>query len=80
MDEQPVQMVKDTCAPVAATREQPERVDYEYERAGTAAVFLFYEPLQGWREATARERRMNTNWALDVAALLEGRCCVPERR
>ena len=73
MDEQPVQLVKDTRAPVAATREHPERVDYEYERAGTAAVFLFCEPLQGWRQATARERRTKTDWALEVAALLEGR-------
>ncbi len=73
MDEQPVQLVKDTRAPVAATREHPERVDYEYERAGTAAVFLFCEALQGWRQATARERRTRTDWALEVAALLEGR-------
>ena len=73
MDEQPVQLVKDTRAPVAATREHPERVDYEYERAGTTAVFVFCEPLQGWRQATARERRTTTDWALEVAALLEGR-------
>ena len=73
MDEQPVQLVKGTRAPVAATREHSERVDYEYERAGTAAVFLFCEPSQGWRQATARERRTKTDWALEVAALLEGR-------
>ena len=73
MDEQPVQLVKETRAPLAATREHPERVDYEYERAGTAAVFMFCEPLGGWREATARERRTKTDWALEVAALLEGR-------
>ena len=73
MDEQPVQMVKDTRAPVAATREHPERVDHEYERAGTAAVFLFCEALQGSCQATARERRTKTDWALEVAALPEGR-------
>ena len=47
--------------------------DYEYERAGTAAVFLFCEPLSGWREATARARRTKTDWALEVACQLEGR-------
>ena len=73
MNEQPVQLVKETRAPLAATREHPERVDYEYERAGTAAVFLFCEPLRGWRMATARERRTKTDWALEVAASLEGR-------
>ena len=71
MDEQPVQLVKETRAPLAATREHPERVDYEYERAGTAAVFLFCEPLRGWREATTRKRRTKTDWALEVAALLD---------
>ena len=73
MDEQPVQLVKETREPVAATADRPRRVDYEYERARTAAVFLFCEPLAGWREATARERRTKTDWAREVAGLLEGR-------
>lgn len=73
MDEQPVQLVKETRTPVAATREHPQRVDYEYERAGTAAVFLFCEPLGGWREASARQRRTKLDWAQEVAALLEDR-------
>ena len=72
-DEQPVQLVNETREPVAATADRPRRVDYEYERAGTAAVFLFCEPLVGWREATARERRTKTDWAREVAGLLEGR-------
>ena len=33
MDEQPVQLVKETRPPVAATKTRPRRVDYEYERA-----------------------------------------------
>ena len=52
---------------------QQRVVDYEYERAGTAAVFMFCQPLSGWREATARERRTKLDWALEVAHLLEGR-------
>ena len=40
MDEQPVQLVKETRPPMAATKKRPRRVDYEYERAGTASVFL----------------------------------------
>ena len=73
MDEQPVQLVKETRPPIAATRERPRRVDYEYERAGTASVFLFSEPLAGWRQATARDRRTKADWAVEVADLLEGR-------
>jgi len=48
-------------------------LDYEYERAGTASVFLFAEPLAGWRQATARARRTKADWAVEVAGLLEGR-------
>ena len=73
MDEQPVQLVKEIRAPMAATRERPRRVDYEYERAGTASVFLFSEPLAAWRQATARARRTKVDWAVEVAGLLEGR-------
>ena len=73
MDEQPVQLIKETRAPVPATQDRPRRVDYEYERAGTAAVFLFCDPLAGWRQATALERRTKTDWACEVADLLAGR-------
>ena len=65
MDEQPVQLVKETRPPMAATKNRPRRVDYEYERAGTASIFLFSEPLAGWRQATARARRTKADWALD---------------
>ena len=73
MDEQPVQLVKEIRPPMAATQERPRRVDYEYERAGTASVFLFSEPLAAWRQATARARRTKVDWAVEVAGLLEGR-------
>ena len=72
MDEQPVQLVKETRESLPATGGQPQRVDYEYERAGTAVVFMFCEPLSGWRQATARKRRTKVDWAQEVAALLEG--------
>jgi hypothetical protein len=73
MDEQPVQLHKETRKPIEATANHPKRVDYEYERAGTASIFMFTEPLAGWREATARQRRTKTDWAIEVARLLEGR-------
>jgi hypothetical protein len=73
MDEQPVQLIKETRTPLPATKTQPARVDYEYERAGTASVFMFTEPLSGWRQATARPQRTKADWAKEVAHLLEGR-------
>jgi hypothetical protein len=73
MDEQPVQLLKETRVSIAATREHGERVDYEYERNGTASIFLFAEPLSGWRQTTARERRTKKDWAIEVAHLLDTR-------
>ena len=73
MDEQPVQLIKDTKVPIAATKEHPRRVDYEYERAGVANVFMFTEPLSGWREVMIREKKTKADWAITMAELLEGR-------
>jgi hypothetical protein len=73
MDEQPVQLFKETRQPIAATAKHPRRVDYEYERAGTANIFMFSEPLSGWRQATARSSKTKVDWAWEVAALLQRR-------
>ncbi len=73
MDEQPVQLVKETRTPIRATKKHPKRVDYEYERAGTATIFMFTEPLSGWREATARVSKTKIDWAIEMARLLESR-------
>jgi hypothetical protein len=73
MDEQPVQLTKETREPIAATMEHPQRVDYEYERAGTACIFMFAEPLSGWRKVSARPRRTKVDWALEMEELLRTR-------
>jgi len=73
MDEQPVQLIKETRKPIDATIKHPRRIDYEYERAGTANNFMFTEPLSGWREATARESKTKIDWAFEMARLLDGR-------
>ena len=73
MDEQPVQLIGETRVPIPATKEHPERVDYEYERKGTASIFMFVEPLAGFRQATARPHRTKVDWALEVGHLLDTR-------
>lgn len=64
MDEQPVQLLKETRTPIPATLNHPRKVDYEYERAGTAGIFMFTEPLSGWRGVSARSQRTKVDWAL----------------
>jgi DDE superfamily endonuclease len=73
MDERPVQLLKETRVPIPATAKHGKRVDYEYERAGTATIFMFAEALAGWREVAVREQKTKIDWATEMARLLEGR-------
>ena len=73
MDEQPVQLLKETRVPVPPTKTHARRVDYEYERAGTASIFMFCEPLSGWREVHVRQQRTKVDWARETEELLRTR-------
>lgn len=79
MDEQPIQLLKETRTPIPATEAHPRRVDYEYERAGTASIFMFCEPLSGWRQVSVRERRTKIDWACEVEELLRTRYASAEK-
>ena len=79
MDEQPVQLLKETRVPNSTTCRHAKRVDYEYERAGTANIFMFAEPLAGWREVAVRETKTKVDWAIEMAALVEDRYASVER-
>ena len=70
MDEQPFQLLNEKKAPIAASQNYPQRVDYEYERAGTASIFMFTEPLLGWRKVTVHSRRTKVDWAFEIEELL----------
>jgi DDE superfamily endonuclease len=71
MDEQPVQLIKETRQPLPAAPGTPARYDYEYERNGTATIFMFTEPLSGVRTVSVRERKTAMDWATEVQHLLE---------
>ncbi len=79
MDEQPIQLLRESRPPIAGTKTHPRRVDYEYERAGTASIFMFCEPLSGWRQVSVRTRRTKVEWAQEVAALLRTRYALVEK-
>ena len=61
------QLVKEIQIPIAAQAGQPERVDYEYERNGTANLFMVCEPMKGWRRVKVTQRKT----AIDYAHLLK---------
>jgi len=73
MDEQPVQLVKETRQPLPAAPGKPEKRDYEYERNGTANIFMFTEPLNGTRHVSVTEQRTAVDWANEIRDLLEVR-------
>ncbi|NIA07029.1 MAG: hypothetical protein GWP14_05245 [Actinobacteria bacterium] len=71
MDEQPTQLIKETRRKIAVEPGKVERVDYEYERNGTAANFMFTEPLGSWRKVNVRPRKTSIDWAYEVKELLD---------
>jgi hypothetical protein len=67
LDETSQQLVADTREPLAAMPGQPERIDSEYERQGTANLCMVFEPLAGQRRVKVTKRRT----AVDFAHLLQ---------
>lgn len=70
MDEQPIQLLEDSRPSEPMKPGQVQREDYEYVRKGSCSVFLFTEPLAGWRHVHASERRTKADWALQIQELL----------
>lgn len=71
LDETNKQLVGETRAPLPAAPGRPERYDYEYVRAGVANLFMFFEPLGGWRHVKVTERRTKIDWAHAVRELVD---------
>ena len=71
MDEQPIQLVKETRTPLPAEPGKPARYDYEYERGGTANAFMFCEPLAGKRRVGVRARKTAKDWAEEIKRLCD---------
>jgi hypothetical protein len=62
-DERPVQLLAEVLEPLPAQPGQARRYDYEYERAGTANLFVMCQPLAGWREVKVTDRRTKVDFA-----------------
>jgi hypothetical protein len=71
MDEQPRQLLQEARQTLPTAPGKPARYDFEYVRKGTANLFLFTEPLAGWRKVNVRERRTGVDWAQEISELLE---------
>jgi uncharacterized small protein (DUF1192 family) len=67
LDETSKQLVAETRVPMPAKPGSPARHDYEYERNGTANLFMLFAPLEGWRHVEVTDRHT----AVDYAHLLK---------
>jgi hypothetical protein len=62
-DETSRQLIAETRRPIPMQAGEPERVDYEYERNGTANIFMMFAPLEGWRCAKVTNQRTAKDYA-----------------
>jgi hypothetical protein len=71
MDESSKQLVGEVRRPLEAQPGRVRRVDGEYERRGTCNIFLFIEPLRGWRRVWVTDQRRKVEWAWCMKELLD---------
>ena len=72
LDETSKQLVAETRTPLPAQPGQPARHDYEYERNGTANLFMLFAPLDGWRHVEVTDQRTKMDFAHCMQALVDG--------
>ena len=71
MDEACKQLTRDEKPPLPMRPGQVLREDYHYERRDVAALFMFFDPIAGWRRASVSESRTRVDWAHQIRQLLE---------
>jgi len=67
VDETSKQLIVETRVPIATTPGHPARHGYEYQRNGTANLFMIFAPLEGWRHVKVTDRQA----AVDYAQILK---------
>jgi len=63
LDETSKQLIAETRVPIAAKPGRPARHDYEYQRNGTANLFMMFAPLEGWRHVKVTQRHTAVDYA-----------------
>jgi hypothetical protein len=63
LDETSKQLIAETRLPIPAKPGHPARHDYEYERNGTANLFMLFAPLEGWRHVEVTDRHTSVDYA-----------------
>lgn len=72
MDEKPFQLLDEYLSPIPMSDHNHKvKYDCEYERKGSCAIFMFTEPLGGWRESHALSNRTSKDWARQLKWLID---------
>ena len=71
LDESPRQLTSETRPPLPARPGHPARYDTEYKREGTANLFLFVQPLRGWRHVNVTPQRTHQDFAHQMRLLVD---------
>jgi hypothetical protein len=71
MDEQPQQLISEVNPALPAAPGQAAKIDYEYVREGVCTVWMFVEPLGGWRDVRVTDTKKAVDWAHQVKQLVE---------
>jgi hypothetical protein len=64
------QLIAETRVPLPMEPGKPERLDYEYERNGTANLFLVTQPLGAWRHVDVTDQRTKHDFAQQMRDLV----------
>ena len=73
MDEKPYQLLGESREPLPMEPGSKKKLDSEYVRNGTCSIFVFNEPLAGWRHTSVREHRTAEDWAEEVKEFVDSR-------
>jgi len=71
MDETSKQQIREIRQPIRGESGKPERYDTEYERNGVSNLFMFFEPLNGWRHVSVTDKRTAVDWAYQIRELVD---------
>jgi len=71
MDEASKQLLRDERVGEPLAPGRSAREDYHYERRGVQAIFMFFDPLRGWRRVSCRDSRTRVDWAEELRRLLD---------
>src|SRR5438034_10147048 len=56
LDETSKQLIAETRVPIPMKAGRPARFDHQYERNGTANLFMMFAPLEGWRNLSIHSK------------------------